>query len=113
MEFNRIIDVVESFEDAKLAIDFNKGTNEDIKDLGDILENMTDARPFDGKSYADYMTFYRDSYPLLACESHRSVSSYVSSATDCRKYILTIQQVLDIVHNEHAKFSEEDFDEVF
>ena len=112
MEFKRMSDVVDSFVDAKLAIDFYEGTDEQFEELGGILEDMTEARPFDGKTYYAYMILYRSDYPLLTCEDN-SVSSYIRSSQDCRKHILTIEQVLEIARNEHATYSEEDFNEVF
>ena len=112
MQFSSIHGVIECFAyDRNLAIDIEKATDEEIDELDGILSDMTKARPFDNSSYGTYMRRYRDTYPLMTCDENNSVSSYLSKARTCRKYIIPISEVLALPRGQ--SYDESDFDSVF
>lgn len=113
MEFNSIDEVLEGFEHKQtVAINEYGATDEEIEQLSAILEEHTKARPFDGTSYYTYMMRYRESYPLMVCDSAGKVSSYIRSSGGHREHITTVREALALANNKPS-YTESDFESVF
>ena len=109
-----IKEVMEGFSvKENVAIDIGGASDDEIYALSEVLTDMTKSHPFDHMSFERYMFHYRESYPLMVSDGN-TVSSYVSTSRDCREYILTVWDVLEIFNaNMPNLFSDEDFSSVF
>ena len=73
---NDITRTIDKFERGELAFNYRKATQDEMENLGELLNGLTERRPHGGLSYAKHMQYYQPKGFAFLTVNHLEACSY-------------------------------------